>query len=135
MAVPGVFSPVIQNGQVLADGGMVRNLPVDVARDLCGDVIIASSLETPEPQPEDLVTALQLMGRSMDVMIHSNVAAQLETMTEDDVKIHVQMGPYGSADFDKSSEIIPLGEKAAREVADQLRKYAVPEDEYLAWRA
>ena len=135
MAVPGVFAPVVLKGEVLADGGMVRNLPVDIARDLCADVIIASSLETPEPKPEELVSALQLIGRSMDVMIHANVATQLETMTEDDVVIHVQMGEFGSGDFNRAAEIIPLGDLAAREVAEQLRRYALPEDEYLAWRS
>ena len=135
MAVPGVFAPVILNGEVLADGGMVRNLPIDIARDLCADVIIASSLEKPEPKPEELVSALQLIGRSMDVMIHANVAAQLETMTEDDVVIHVQMGEFGSGDFNRAAEIIPLGDVAARAAAEQLRRYSLPEDEYLAWQS
>jgi predicted acylesterase/phospholipase RssA len=35
MAVPGAFSPVVRGEQVLSDGGMVRNLPVDIARELC----------------------------------------------------------------------------------------------------
>ena len=52
MAVPGAFSPVVVNGRVLSDGGMMRNLPVDVARDLCADVVIAVWLRTPTPEAD-----------------------------------------------------------------------------------
>ena len=56
MSVPGAFSPVLLDDRVLADGGMMRNLPVDIARELCADVVIAVSLESPPPtscQPDD----------------------------------------------------------------------------------
>ena len=57
MALPGVFSPVVTNGRVLSDGGMMRNLPVDVARDLCADVVIAVWLSSPPPDPKSLGSA------------------------------------------------------------------------------
>ena len=50
MAVPGAFSPVVIGDRVLSDGGMMRNLPVDIARDLCADVVIAVSLASPPPK-------------------------------------------------------------------------------------
>src|SRR5688572_10760564 len=40
MAIPGAFAPVPSNGYILADGGMVRNIPIDVARETCADVVI-----------------------------------------------------------------------------------------------
>ena len=53
MAVPGAFSPVVQGNRVLSDGGMMRNLPVDIARELCAEVVIAVSLASPPPPPPD----------------------------------------------------------------------------------
>jgi NTE family protein len=41
LAVPGVFAPVRVNQRLLVDGGLVRNLPVDVAREMGADIIIA----------------------------------------------------------------------------------------------
>ncbi|MGL4995329.1 MAG: patatin-like phospholipase family protein, partial [Deefgea sp.] len=41
MSVPGVFPVVEAKGRYLVDGGLVRNLPVDVARETCADVVIA----------------------------------------------------------------------------------------------
>ena len=69
MAIPGAFAPVSPTSYILADGGMVRNIPVDVARDLCADVVIVVNLVEPPAQREKLQSATQLMSRSMDVML------------------------------------------------------------------
>jgi len=134
MSVPGAFSPVLMDGKVLSDGGMMRNLPVDIARDLCADVVIAVSLESPPPKPDDLTTTLALAGRSLDVMIEANQKAQVATLTDADVSIVVPMGDIGSASFERVPDAIPLGREAALAQQDLLRRYALPEDQYLAWR-
>ncbi|MEZ5561550.1 MAG: patatin-like phospholipase family protein [Gammaproteobacteria bacterium] len=135
MAVPGAFSPVIIGDQVLADGGQMRNVPVDIARELCGEVIIAVSLATPPPKPEDLTSALALAGRSIDVMIDANGRAQLATLTDRDVSIVVPMGDIGSASFERVPDAIPLGRAAALSKSAELLRYAVPDAEYRAWQA
>ncbi|MDH4023230.1 MAG: patatin-like phospholipase family protein [Gammaproteobacteria bacterium] len=99
MAVPGAFSPVVIGDQVLSDGGIMRNLPVDIARSLCADAVIAVSLASPPPRLLDLTEATSLPGRSLDVMIDANQKAQIATLTEEDVSIVVPMGDIGSADF------------------------------------
>jgi NTE family protein len=134
MAVPGAFSPVVIDGRVLSDGGMMRNLPVDIARGLCADVVIAVWLASPPPKAADLNSAVALAGRSLDVMIDANQKAQITTLTDRDVGIVVPMGDIGSGDFGRVPEAIPLGRTAAEGMREQLRRYAVPEQEYLAWR-
>ncbi|MFY7949405.1 MAG: patatin-like phospholipase family protein, partial [Gemmatimonas sp.] len=41
MSVPSGFAPVREQERLLVDGGLSRNLPVDVVRKLCADVVIA----------------------------------------------------------------------------------------------
>ena len=41
LSVPGLFTPVWIDGQLLIDGGVSNPMPVDVARDLGADVVIA----------------------------------------------------------------------------------------------
>jgi NTE family protein len=135
MAIPGAFAPVHLQDYILNDGGMVRNLPVDVARNLCADVVIAVNLVKQPTTPDKLQTAMQLAGRAMDVMLEANVELQLQTLKPGDVRVDVQVGDIGTADFTRVPETIPLGEKAALAVADQLKKYSVPEAEFTAWRA
>ena len=134
MAIPGAFAPVVMDKYILSDGGMVRNIPVDVARDLCADVVIVVNLVEEELKPEQLQTATQLVLRSSDVGIMANENLQLESLTDRDIRIDVIMGDITTADFERVPETIPLGEKAARGMADKLARLAVPAAEFLAWR-
>jgi NTE family protein len=68
MALPGVFAPVDRDDQVLADGGLVRNLPVDVARTLCADVVIVVNLVSPPERADQLRGPGQMLGRTVELM-------------------------------------------------------------------
>jgi NTE family protein len=134
MALPGVFAPVAMEGKVLSDGGMMRNLPVDFGRDLCGDIVIAVWMSSPPADASGLTSALSLVGRSIDVMIGANERLQMESLTPRDVGIDVPMGDIGSSDFTRIPEAVELGRKAAEGMRDQLARYSVSEPEYVAWR-
>ena len=44
IALPGLFSPVVRNGRVLVDGGLVNPVPVSLCRALGADIVIAVEL-------------------------------------------------------------------------------------------
>jgi len=134
MALPGIFSPVISDDRVLSDGGMMRNLPVDVARELCADVVIAVWLTSPPPDATELASAVSLLSRSMDVMINANENAQIATLTDLDVGIEVPMGDISTGGFERAPDAIELGRAAADAATEELRRYSIPEGQYLAWR-
>ena len=134
MAVPGVFSPVSMDGRILGDGGLTRNVPVDIARQTCADVVIAVAVPNPTPTAEDLRSPLTMMSRTLDVLIGANERQQLDTLGPDDVKIVIDMGDIGSASFDRINDAIPKGRAAALAQRAELARYSVTETEYLAWR-
>jgi NTE family protein len=134
MAIPGAFAPVIMDKLILNDGGLVRNIPIDVARDLCADRVIVVNLVEPDIDPKRLRSATQLLSRTMDVMIEANETLQLQTIRPGDVRIDVAMGDITTADFERVPDTIPLGEAAARAKAAELSVFAVPEAQYTAWR-
>ena len=134
MALPGVFSPVVSGDQVLSDGGQVRNLPIDIGRELCADVVIAVWLLTPPPTKNDFKTSAAIIDRSTGVMIEANEKTQIATLTDKDVGIGVQMGDISTGSFERAPDAIKLGRAAAEAVADQLARFSVPEQEYKAWR-
>jgi NTE family protein len=119
---------------VLADGGMVRNIPVDVARSMCADVVIVVNLVEPPATAENLVQATQMLSRAMDVMFEVNEKIQLQSLTDRDIRIDVPMGDITTSDFERVPETIPLGEAAARAAVDRLAAYSLPAAEYTAWR-
>jgi len=135
MAVPAAFAPVEVGGRLYVDGMLVRNLPVDVARKLCADVIIAVPLGNPAASRENLGSALAVAGQAMNIAIESNEKAQLATLTARDVSIPVILKDITSSDFYKVPEAIPIGEAAARNAAAALARYSLPPREYAAWRA
>lgn len=134
MAIPGAFAPVVIGDQTLSDGGLVRNIPVDVARSLCADIVIVVNLVTPPAQPGQLRSPAQLLGRTMELMIEANERQQLQSLTARDVRIDVEMGDIGTADFERTVETIDLGAAAARRVASQLAPYAITPAQYQVWR-
>lgn len=134
MAVPGVFAPVKIGDRVLGDGGLTRNVPVDVARETCADVVIAVALPNPVPTAEELESPLTQMSRTIDVLIGANEKQQLDSLGPDDVAIVVQLGDIGTTSFDKVEAAIPIGRAAALGQRDRLARYSLPEAEYLAWR-
>src|ERR1700745_3863668 len=49
MSLPAIFSPVRRDAHVFVDGGLVNNLPVDVARDMGADIVISVPLAVSRP--------------------------------------------------------------------------------------
>jgi NTE family protein len=135
MSVPGAFAPAEIGDQLYLDGGIVRNLPVDVVRGMGADVVIAVNLEAPLATRDQLNSALTVTLQMIDILLKGNVNEQLATLTETDVLILPDLKGYSSAGFDKAPALIPIGEKAARAIADKLKRYSLPEKEYLALRA
>ncbi len=135
MAVPGVFAPVQANDHIYVDGMLVRNLPVDVARQTCADVVIAVPVSNPRPPRSSLSSLLGVAGQAMNVAIEANERAQLATLTDQDTEISVVLKDIGSGDFDKVPEAIPIGEQAARAAAAKLARYSLSPADYAAWRA
>jgi NTE family protein len=134
IAVPGVFSPVTIDDRTLGDGSLTRNVPVDIARQTCADVVIAVAVPTPPPPPEALKSPIAMISRTLDVLIGANERQQLESLGPQDVRIVVPMGDIGSGAFDRVAEAVPLGRRAAEEQRESLRRYSLPAAEYQAWR-
>jgi len=97
MAIPGAFAPVVTDQYVLSDGYVVRNLPIDVARKLCGDVVIAVNLTKQTTTREQLIGPGALISRSSDISMEANERVQLQTLTDRDIRIDVDLGGFSSA--------------------------------------
>jgi NTE family protein len=134
MSVPGAVAPVQIDGKMLVDGGLTRNLPVDVARSMGADVIIAVNLGTPLLQRDQITSAFSVALQMLNILTEQNVGASLASLTAQDVLILPELGAYSAGDFDHMPSTIPIGEAAARKVADQLRRYSLPPEQYAAHR-
>jgi NTE family protein len=136
MAIPGVFTPVELNGRVLADGGMVENLPVETVRDMGADAVIAVQLQTPPGNRAELETLTGMLSRAVDVMIAQNERRSLALA---DAKVTVDTTGFDISDYARVKELIALGYKSAASQSAGLLRYAIQDptewQEYLAARA
>jgi NTE family protein len=127
MAIPGMFTPVQMNGQVLADGGLVDNLPADVARDMGADVVLALDLAAPPTDPQALESITAVLSRSVSIMISAN---ERRSMPLANLVVTIEPGKYSITDYSEAEKIIQLGyDSAARNAAD-LGRYAVSDAQW-----
>jgi NTE family protein len=136
MAIPGVFTPVEINGHILADGGMVENIPVEVVREMDADTVIAIDLKLPPGEKEQLESLTGVLSRAVSVMIMQNERRSLALA---DATITVEVGDLSVADYSHVTEFIRLGYQSASKQAAALMPYAIRDNAewqaYLAARA
>ncbi|GAB2181243.1 patatin-like phospholipase PlpD [Denitratisoma sp. agr-D3] len=131
MSVPGAFAPIEVEGRIFGDGGLVANLPVDVARAMGADVVIAVNIGTPLASRESLSNVLGVTRQMISILAGQNVKAQLARLTAKDVLITPELGALSSLDFPNALNGIAAGEQAARGTASRLAALALGDD---AWQ-
>jgi NTE family protein len=130
MAVPGAFAPVVVGGRTLVDGGVVRNLPVDVVQDMGADCVIAVDVSTP---PQTDARNRSLIGVALQtflVLSDQNVQEQRERLRDRDVLITPELDEIAAADFGRVEDAVAEGEAAARGVSVQLQDMQVSPERF-----
>jgi len=136
MAIPGVFTPVEINGRVLADGGMIQNIPVETVLAMNADAVVAVELQLPPGDREELDTLTGVLSRAVDVMITQNEHRSLALAK---VTVRIGMNGFSATDYSRVAELVALGRKSAAAQSSALLPYAIQDpaewQEYLAARA
>ncbi|MBA4261013.1 MAG: patatin [Comamonadaceae bacterium] len=134
MSVPGVFSPLEVDGRILGDGGLVNNLPVDVARRMGADVIIAVNIGTPLAGRDTLGSLLGITTQMVNILTEQNVQASMALLTPADLLLLPPLGKLTSASFDRAPELVRLGERYGQSVRTALARFATDASGYARWR-
>ena len=116
--VPLLFNPIERDGMRLVDGGLISNVPVDVARGAGCDIVVAvnstSRLRTSDEMEAPWETADQIMG----IMMQSSNAEQLG---DADLVVTPEIGAHLSTDFTGLDTLIERGRAAGREMIPAIR--------------
>ncbi len=124
MAVPGLFTPVEREGRLLVDGGVVANLPVDAARAMGAEIVIAVDLGQPLATRERPDSIPGVLAQSLDALSRREVERAL---ADSDIALRPAVTEWGLLDFQAARELIARGAEAARAQLDPLRRLAVDE--------
>lgn len=121
MSIPAVFAPVEVDGRLLVDGGMVNNVPIDVARQMGVDRVIVVDLGMPLKPADGLLTMFDVMNQSINLMMRRNSERRLSTLSSSDILIRPALAGFGSADFNRGAQMIEAGYRAADALSAQLQ--------------
>ncbi|HKF46161.1 MAG TPA: patatin-like phospholipase family protein [Terracidiphilus sp.] len=132
MALPAIFSPVRTGSAIYVDGGLLDNLPVDVAKEMGADVVIAIHLETKATEPTEQLASVGVLGKSIDVVIAAN---ELRSMQNADVLVTVPVAKFSGTDYKRSEELIKTGYDAAEAKAAVLSRFSVDDATWNQYKA
>jgi NTE family protein len=131
MAYPVMFTPVEQDGRQLVDGGVLRNLPVDVAIEMGADRLIAVDVGSPLGETKGAGSAFAMARRTISVMSHQGRDVQRELIREQDLLITPELeGIRAFESFGRVGEVMDEGIETARAHADELQSFAVSEESF-----
>jgi NTE family protein len=132
MSLPGIFTPVRTGDHIYADGGLLNNIPIDVAKEMGADITIGIHLETEPLSPSAPLSSFAVLGESISVMIASN---ELRSMEQADVLVSVPLQKYNALDYGAADAIIKAGYDAAAAKGKVLSAFSVSEAEWQQYLA
>jgi NTE family protein len=135
MSAPGVFAPVERDGRLLVDGGLVHNLPIDIAKQMNVDVLIVVDVSFPLYKRDQLESPLEITNQSFAILVRQRTLEQIQQMQPQDILITPELGRVSSADFSRVRQALRAGVGAARAQREKLELLALNEEQYLVWQA
>ncbi|NCB01013.1 MAG: hypothetical protein EOM67_02465 [Spirochaetia bacterium] len=119
ISIPGIFSPAIVKEELIIDGGLVNNLPIDVAKEMGADIIIAVDVNAVDytVTKDDLNSLVSILGQLAIILTKNTVVDQIP-------EAHLLFSPlvedYGILAFPSFKEIMMIGEACALEMEEKI---------------
>jgi predicted acylesterase/phospholipase RssA len=141
MSIPGQIPPVVFDGELHVDGGVLNNLPVDVMREVCDGIIIANNVS---PKVDLNVAGLSEVTHSgwhylkevlnpfskkmqmpgiFNTLMRSGMLSSIQAINVSKAMADIYMSPpidnFQLLDFGASHEIEEVGYKYALDIMNQ----------------
>ncbi|MFH1238660.1 MAG: patatin-like phospholipase family protein [bacterium] len=117
-SIPGAFEPVAYRHRLLIDGGVIDNVPVDVAQIMGADIIIAvvTNADLTKVKPNNIFKIMTQV-----ISIQSNYISGTQ-MKNADIIITPKVTDVASTDLEKGKQCVQAGEIAARALIPDIKK-------------
>lgn len=120
-AFPSLFQPVMINNELLIDGGVVNNYPIDELKAKGMNLIIGVDVQDGLATREDLKSAPDIL---LQINNYRTINDMKKKSKETDVYIKPDISDYTVISFSDGKDIIANGEKAAEKKMDALKHIA-----------
>ena len=132
MAMPGLFAPAEING-ARSWTAAVSNLPVDTARQMGANVVIAVDIGSQLRPLDALASPADVMQQMVGILIRQNVTAQRKQLDTQDVLLTPDLGSLAFTDFQNAKQAIaaPRRDRAL----PKLKRFALTPEQYAAYQS
>ncbi len=117
--VPVLYAPLVLDSMALVDGGLVSNVPTDVALDEGCDIVIAVNTTSGLRKSSDITNPLETFDQVLNVMMEIGNQEQLKRT---DVVIEPDVHEFSSTSFEFADTLIQRGYDAARQAIPRIRE-------------
>lgn len=123
ISIPIIFAPYLQpDGSYAIDGGIVDNLPIDLAKELGYDIIIACDVNAFEHSTEEVLSSLSSMVKQTMTLV-TQIGAKAQHK-DADLLIIPQLSSVMALDFHKHEQILEAGRIAVESEREQFEALA-----------
>jgi len=121
MSLPVFFEPVLEKGMCLVDGGLINNMPVNIARKEGFSRVLAVNVNIfTELAPEELRNGPHVIFRSIDCAIHAQNLDKKEHTADLTLNIMVEEEFFS---FFKQKELMKLGKQTVLDNMNSLKNF------------
>ena len=117
ISIPVVFKPLLLDGQLLVDGGVVDQVPVSTVREMGADFVIAVDVNN-YVSYQPVKNIFDIMFQTLGIMERKILQSSLLGA---DILIQPQVGHIGLTHFHRVEELADLGEQAAERAVAKLK--------------
>ncbi|MFO8064015.1 MAG: patatin-like phospholipase family protein [Spirochaetota bacterium] len=110
-SIPGIFSPLEDDGRLLVDGGVKNNIPADIVKEMGADTVIAVDVNANALKPEGPENVFDVMMYSMRIMLDD----EQRVAEHADFLIRPNLESFSYYNLKNAEKLIDRGEAAARE--------------------
>jgi NTE family protein len=118
---PSLFEPSEIEEEILIDGGVVNNYPIERVRAMGADFIIGVDVQHDLATRESLSSATEIL---LQINNYRTVNDMKKKSEQTDIYIRPAIDEFSVIDFGRSKEIVKSGEEAAKTKIEELKKVA-----------
>tara|TARA_B100000953_G_scaffold110109_1_gene90505 strand:- start:507 stop:2735 length:2229 start_codon:yes stop_codon:yes gene_type:complete len=127
-AIPTLLSPIKIDGQLLTDGGVANNYPIEELRRRGAEVIIGVDVQDSLVKRDKLRSVFEIMSQISNFRTINDMK---EKAPKTDIYIKPNVNSFSVMAFDKGQAIIDSGAVAANNMLEELKLLSDPDDSLL----
>ncbi|MBL0708866.1 MAG: patatin-like phospholipase family protein [Sulfurimonas sp.] len=134
-SIPGGFQPILIDGIDLVDGGISDNIPIQTAKDMGADIIIAVDVSENFEDDIDVNSYFVVLGQMVNILMRKNANESIKKLTDKDILITPELDGFTGLDVQKYPQIIKRGLDATNKIyATKLKYLSMSDEDYSKYK-